>query len=212
MSDVSALAPVDIPGLATVEGAGDIDALKRASVAAVVWQRRTPRALLRWIDDLDPAALPKARVIIRPDRVRTTVERVCDEAGTPAHAARGAFVEDVAMMAGVFAGLMGAPFLRLRLDPVTTNSCRRFHRDAVSARLVCTYGGMGTQYGVAPEGAEPEQIFTVPTGMPILLRGKLWPESPASGIVHRSPPIEGTGATRLVLVLDPIFDLAEDGA
>ncbi|MEM6422079.1 MAG: DUF1826 domain-containing protein, partial [Pseudomonadota bacterium] len=51
-----------------------------------------------------------------------------------------------------------------------------------------------------------------PTGMPILLRGKLWPESPASGIVHRSPPIEGTGATRLVLVLDPIFDLAEDGA
>ncbi|WP_255576234.1 MULTISPECIES: DUF1826 domain-containing protein [Jannaschia] len=27
--------------------------------------------------------------------------------------------------------------------------------------------------------------------------------------MHRSPPIEGTGATRLVLVLDPVFDLAE---
>jgi hypothetical protein len=27
--------------------------------------------------------------------------------------------------------------------------------------------------------------------------------------VHRSPPIQGTGQTRLVLVLDPIADLDE---
>ncbi len=35
----------------------------------------------------------------------------------------------------------------------------------------------------------------------------LWPEQPASGLLHRSPPIEGTGETRLVLVLDGVMDL-----
>jgi hypothetical protein len=80
--------------------------------------------------------------------------------------------------------------------------------DAVTARLVCTYRGTGTQYGVAENGRDPEQIFTMQTGMPILLRGTLWPVQPATGLVRLSPPIEGTGETRLVLVLDPIS--AED--
>jgi hypothetical protein len=44
----------------------------------------------------------------------------------------------------------------------------------------------------------------VATGAPILLRGTLWPGDPPSGLMHRSPPIEGTGETRLVLVLDPV--------
>ncbi|ESQ13777.1 MAG: hypothetical protein N838_33150 [Thiohalocapsa sp. PB-PSB1] len=30
------------------------------------------------------------------------------------------------------------------------------------------------------------------------------PESPRSGLLHRSPPIEGSGETRLLLVLDPM--------
>nr|WP_245926135.1 DUF1826 domain-containing protein [Ascidiaceihabitans donghaensis] len=30
------------------------------------------------------------------------------------------------------------------------------------------------------------------------------------GCLHRSPPIEGSGETRLVLVLDPIFDLEDE--
>ena len=44
---------------------------------------------------------------------------------------------------------------------------------------------------------------------PILLRGTLWQERPRTGLLHRSPPIEGTGETRLVLVLDPIDDPEE---
>lgn len=38
---------------------------------------------------------------------------------------------------------------------------------------------------------------------PDLLRGTLWLGKPASGLLHRSPLIEGTGETQLVLVLDP---------
>jgi hypothetical protein len=119
-------------------------------------------------------------------------------------------VDDIAALAEIFAGLMRARWLRLRLDVVTTNACRRFHIDAVTARLVCTYRGTGTQYGISTDGAEPRRIFTVPTGSPIVLRGTLWPEHPRSGLLHRSPPIEGTGETRALLVLDPVDDPGEE--
>ena len=74
----------------------------------------------------------------------------------------------------------------------------------MQARLVCTYRGTGTQYGTGLNGADPDRIFTVPPSSPIILRGTLWPEHPASGLLHRSPPIAGTGETRLLLVLDPV--------
>lgn len=124
----------------------------------------------------------------------------------PAGPERNRLIDDIAALADIFAEIMRARWLRLRLDVVTTNACRRFHIDAVTARLVCTYRGTGTQYGISADGAEPSRIFTVPTGAPILLRGTLWPERPRSGLLHRSPPIEGSGETRLVLVLDPVDD------
>ncbi|MEO1549526.1 MAG: DUF1826 domain-containing protein, partial [Pseudomonadota bacterium] len=68
----------------------------------------------------------------------------------------------------------------------------------------------GTQYGISVDGTEPARVFTVQTGAPILLRGTEWPEEPKSGLLHRSPPIEGSGETRLVLVLDPIFDPVDE--
>ncbi|MEM8851819.1 MAG: DUF1826 domain-containing protein, partial [Pseudomonadota bacterium] len=85
----------------------------------------------------------------------------------------------------------------------------RFHVDAIHARLVCTYRGPGTQYGLSTDGAPPTRVFTVPTGAPILLRGSLWPGE-ATGLMHRSPPIEGTGITRLVLVLDAVDENEDD--
>ena len=105
---------------------------------------------------------------------------------------------------------MQAPYLRLRLTAVDSNACRKFHIDAISGRLVCTYRGTGTQYGISRNERDPSRIFTVSTGDPILLRGTLWPEKPASGLLHRSPPIEGSGETRLVLVLDAISDLDDE--
>lgn len=36
------------------------------------------------------------------------------------------------------------------------------------------------------------------------MRGKLWPPGPDPQLLHRSPPIEGTGETRLMLALDPV--------
>lgn len=180
--------------------------LSQPDCAAVLWHRRPLESFQTWLDGLPPQHLPKARVILRPQDVRAAAEQICQACGTPAGAERARLIEDIAAMADIFAGLTKARFLRLRLDVVTTNACRKFHVDAITARLVCTYRGTGTQYGLRQGTEDPVQIRTLGTGSAILMRGTRWPEQPRAGFVHRSPPIEGTGQSRLVLVLDPIDD------
>lgn len=193
-------------GVGVADTPEDLSAIKRPDCAAAIWRRQPAPRFQSWIDELDPACLPNARLIVRPVDVRNAVLQTCEASGTPECRQRERLVDDVAALADIFAGLTPAPYLRLRFDVVTTDACRKFHVDAVTARLVCTYRGTGTQYGVSTDGAEPRHVYTVPTGAPILLRGTLWPEHPKSGLLHRSPPIEGTSETRLVLVLDPAMD------
>ena len=105
---------------------------------------------------------------------------------------------------------MNVDYIRLRMEVVSTNSCRKFHIDAVKSRLICTYRGLGTQYGMSMDGIDPKYFKTTPTSSPILLKGTLWIEENPKMILHRSPPIEGTGETRFVFVIDPIFDLENE--
>lgn len=193
-------------GVHMCDSAEELSAIHRPGVAAVVWQRNPMPSFLNWIEGLPPQSLPSARVILRPEAVRDTVCQICDSAGIPDCDERTYLIDDIAALADIFAGVMQTKWLRLRLDVVTTNACRKFHVDAVIARLVCTYRGTGTQYGTAKDDNDPEHIVTVPSCAPLLLRGTLWPEHPRSGLLHRSPPIEGCDETRLLLVLDPISD------
>ena len=187
-----------------------LSALHRPGCAATIWRRHPLPWFQSWIDALPPEQLPKTRMILRSKDIRDAAFQICEAAGIPGCGERERMIDDTAALADIFTGLMRAPYLRLRFDVVTTNACRKFHLDAVTARLVCTYRGTGTQYGISTDGAAPRRVFTVPTGAPILLRGTLWPERPKSGLLHRSPPIEGTGETRLVLVLDPINDVNDE--
>ncbi|MGX0878032.1 hypothetical protein ACSSV4_002728 [Roseovarius sp. MBR-154] len=196
-------------GVGVADCADDLDVISRSGVAAALWQRRVDPDWQAWVDGLAPATLPQLRVILRPDMVRDAAGAACDMAGLDESAARTWLVEDIGMLADHFAGLMQARFLRLRLDVIQTDACRRFHIDAVPARLICTYRGTGTQYGVSVDGEVPHRVFTTPTGVPLVLRGTLWPGDPSSGLLHRSPPIEGRGETRFLLVLDPLDDPEE---
>lgn len=197
-------------GVTLMDGPSAFEAFLSADCAAAVWNRRLPQDVAVWWSELPPDMLPYARVILRPEAVAKTMRQLCEAAELPARPERLWLEADVSDLAARFADMMQAPFLRLRLDVVITNACRKFHVDAIKARLVCTYRGTGTQYGCARDGADPEHIVTTPTGAPILLRGSLWPETPKSGLVHRSPPIEGTGETRLMVVLDPIHDPVDE--
>ena len=197
-------------GVGIASAAADLSVIHKPGCAAAIWRRQVGPGLQSYLDALDPAVFPRARIMLRPDTVYRTVTELCAASGMPDTDDRTAWIDDIALLAGQFAILTKAPYLRLRLEVVTTDACRKFHIDAVTARLICTYRGTGTQYGISTNGTEPSRVFTVTTGMPMILRGTLWPSDPPSGLMHRSPPIEGTDEARFVLVLDPIFDPEEE--
>lgn len=193
-------------GVAVAEKPEDLNVIRKPGCAAAIWPRQSQPGFQAWLDCLAPENLPNGRIVLRPEAVPDAVTRLCDIAQTPPCAERAQLIDDVAALAEMFADVMQPPFLRLRLQAVQTNACRKFHIDALTARLICTYRGTGTQYGISTDGNDPKRVFCVPTGSPIMLRGTHWPEHPLSGLLHRSPPIEGTDETRLVLVLDPVSD------
>lgn len=192
--------------VAHVDDADGLSALSRPEIAAAIWTRRLAPALQAWIDGLSPERLPSGRAILRPRDVDNTLHELCEIAQTPCDPERDLLIEDAATLARTFTDLTGAQYLRLRFDIVDNDACRKFHIDTVTARLICTYRGPGTQYGLAMNGSDPDRVFSVPTGSPICLKGKLWPGLSRSELVHRSPPIDGTGETRSLFVIDQIFD------
>lgn len=198
------------PGVGFAETAQDLSVIRKPGCAAAIWHRQVRPDLQSFLDRLDPEQFPRARAILRPDALHQTVRDLCNSAGMPETNARAMLIDDITMLADCFTDLTHAHYLRLRLEVVTTNACRRFHIDAVTARLICTYRGLGTQYGISTDGAEPKRVHTVATGMPMILRGTLWPSDPPSGLLHRSPPIEGTNEARFVLVLDPVINPEEE--
>ncbi len=146
---------------------------------------------------------------------------VSDVAGLPAMLARelrksgfagdaalhAALVEDVSRLAQAFCEAMDLATFELRLEVVRTDSCRKFHADYVTARLITTYVGEGTDWldeadaARAAAGLAPQHIGRLATFDVGLFKGKLATERPA---IHRSPPIGDTrGGARLLLVLNP---------
>ncbi|MEM6743626.1 MAG: DUF1826 domain-containing protein [Pseudomonadota bacterium] len=193
-------------GVDVVDGPEGFEAIRRPDCAAVLWPRRAPEGVSAWIEALPPRRLPSGRVHVPADRAGQAAAGLADAAGMPDGPGRDWLVADVQRLASAFAAAMGAGRLRLRFDAVSGDACRKFHVDSLTARLICTYRGSGTQFGTSPNlatRAEPPVVFAAPLAAPLLLRGTRWPETPASGLLHRSPPIEGTGETRLLLVLDP---------
>lgn len=193
-------------GVSVAEQAEDLSVIHRRDCAAAIWNRPALPDCEAWLDALTPEQLPRARLILRPDAVARSVTHLFDGAEIPACAERDQLTADFAKLAELFSQIMTVSYVRLRLDVVQSNACRKFHVDTVRARLVCTYRGTGTQLGLPDPNDEPQCLLTVPTGAPIVLRGTKWPEYPRSGLLHRSPPIEGTGETRLVVVIDPVID------
>jgi hypothetical protein len=202
MSDTTA-------GVTVAKAPEDLHRISDHGCGGVVWHRQPLVGFQSWIDAVDPDNLPSGRLLLRPDAVRDAMTMLCDAAQTPVGPQRMRLIDDIAALADIFGDVMQTHFLRLRLAKITRNACRKFHVDAITARLICTYRGPGTQYGVSHDATDPKRVFTTPTGSTIVLRGSRWLENPISGLLHRSPPIEGTGETRLVLVLDPVLDEGE---
>ena len=196
-------------GLALAQPPQDFSIIRDPDYAAVFYQRQMSSGALAWLASLGPACLPKARVILRQDRVHSALVQICDMSRIRFCVERDAFIAHAKRLSHAFMHVMKAPYLCLSFDVISHNACNRFHVDAMTARLICTCRAAGTQYGLANAAGDPETVHTVPTGAAIVLRGKRWPPKAKVDLVNRSPPIQGTGQTRMVLVLDQIAILDE---
>lgn len=94
-----------------------------------------------------------------------------------------------------------SPRYTLRLEYVTDDACRKFHKDNTDIRLITTYLGRGSQWiETRPEGPEPEirEMATFEVGMFLGERCNR-----QDHVFHRSPPIEDTvGSERFLMVID----------
>jgi len=130
-----------------------------------------------------------------------------DSGGYPKGSARDWLITDAAQLLDAFCSIMRIDRAEVRLELVTTDSCRKWHSDYVPARLITTYVGEGTQWlkgqdaDRVSEGLDPADIQSLETGHVGIFKGKLATSRPA---IHRSPPISGTGARRLLLVINPV--------
>jgi hypothetical protein len=108
---------------------------------------------------------------------------------------------DVAFLARLFATVTQAASVRLRLEHVSDNACRRHHVDAVRLRLLCTYAGPGTEWVDA--AGERRRMPRFQVG---IFKGSAYPEA-APRVLHRSPPVEHLPPrrrSRLLLCIDEL--------
>jgi hypothetical protein len=113
-----------------------------------------------------------------------------------------------------------APRFRVVFGTVRGDQCRKFHTDMLKFRLITTYLGPGTEW--LEESNVDRAALNDPPACPVAANAAIVRDSAAiqrarSGdvlimkgagaaglrraVVHRSPPIEGTGVVRLVLAL-----------
>ena len=144
------------------------------------------------------------------------MEPLLNECGLPKGKMRALLVSDVDNLVSAFARVARTDLVDVRLESVSGDACWRFHRDCVAARLLTTYHGPATEW-VRPRHAEAalraQKLFKGPIEHlrahdVAIFKGSR--AGPASGIVHRSPPIAGTGRRRLLLCLNKPSDASPE--
>lgn len=197
---------VDVKERSIAFMAGNVEALhaiRDNGVALAIWERSAPPGL----SDLILEGIADIRFTTEIDALSALLDNALDDAGHRRGIARDILHNDILALANRFAEIMQNEHVEIRLEHVTTNACKKFHTDYVTARLITTYLGQGTQWIDGDDGAdcdcgEPHNIQQMQAGHVALFKGRLW--SSHSPAIHRSPPIEGTGEERLMLVVNPV--------
>jgi hypothetical protein len=137
--------------------------------------------------------------------------------------ARDFLRDDVERLAALYGALCEGTRPRVGLLVVDSDACAKFHTDHVGLRLIVTYCGPGSEW-VAEEGVDRRYlgcelplaeanariafdagaVRRAAPGDILILKGDAWPGNGGRGVVHRSPPIQGTRIRRLVLKLDDL--------
>ncbi|MEL6823471.1 MAG: DUF1826 domain-containing protein [Calditrichota bacterium] len=184
---------------------GALHEISASDCSLAVWQRELPLD----VTDLLRSDPEDIRITVSSHDPEATLRGALDKSGFPEGGTRQELVEDMLTLCHLFCDLNACPSIEIRLEVVTGDSCWKFHCDYVEMRLITTYDGRGTQWldernaQRLADGFEPDEVNELRTGDVGLFKGRLGNGPPA---IHRSPPIDGTGEKRLLLVLNPVND------
>jgi hypothetical protein len=181
-----------------------LDRIHEPAVHLALWQRPRP-ASLNWLDTLDFDEIDDVQEQLAMADLAATLPAALTRAGYAENLRGSVLATEIATLARHFARIMTRDAFRLRLEVVETDACRKFHADNVEARLLMPLTEPGTQWIEADAGPDTP-INHLAAGEVGLFKGRIWAETPA--ILHRSPPIAGTGRSRLLLVLDTPLPIA----
>ncbi|MYM00193.1 DUF1826 domain-containing protein [Novosphingobium sp. FGD1] len=179
------------------EDSAVLERIHERHVQLALWQRRRPRAL-DWLDSLDFDEIDDVQKTLAVESLAFCLPGILLEAGYP-DGAHTALSQEIGTLACLYAQIMEVESIRMRLEIVETDACRKFHMDNVKARLLMPFTEPGTEW-IEVDAAPDSQVRHLRAGAVGLFKGRIWAETPA--ILHRSPPIAGTGVSRLLLVLD----------
>lgn len=188
----------------TVPAPGRLAVIRHPGVNLAIWNRRLPVGLRVWLGRVDLAAMGSHRWELPVQGLRPRLLDRLAGLPLPSGAGRAAFSADLAALAARYAALADTDTVQLRLEAIDHDACRKFHTDAVGIRLITTYVGPGTQW--IDQSAGGERVRQLAPGHVGLFKGSAWGDGP--GILHRSPPMAGTGRVRLLAVVDAV---REDG-
>lgn len=138
---------------------------------------------------------------------------------------REALLEDIRLIAEVYADLLGCDEIALRFEVLDSVMCPRFHVDRTGIRLICTYRGSGTEWindelvdrGKLGPGRpdlpdEASGLFDERTTIEsanlfdlVFFKGSLWQGNSHRGSIHRSPAV-ASGERRVVLIMDALWN------
>ncbi|WP_242010160.1 DUF1826 domain-containing protein [Acetobacter conturbans] len=99
-------------------------------------------------------------------------------------------VEDMLDRVRLYQRLTGVGNVRFPLERIFGDSCRRFHVDHVTLRLLCTYASPGVQW----KFTDAHAIHETKAGVVTVLKGLCSPGwSETGAVLHHSPPLFGAG-------------------
>ena len=200
--------------IVTCDRAEGLTAIGNPGMELVIWRRELPWRLQTWLDRINASCLPDLRVAVQPCDLRRAVEPHFDDCGMPPGDMRDLLLGDLEDLVSAFAMVTRSDIVDVRLEGVSHDACWKFHRDCVDARLLTTYRGPATEW-VQPIDAEralrEQKSYAGPLQRLRVHDVAIFKGScvgPGRGIVHRSPPITGTGCTRLLLCLNELSDIS----
>jgi hypothetical protein len=137
---------VGIPrGVGIASDPSILGSIVEPGIAMAIWERRVPSVLAELIAREDLNGFTGIRIEASiPDAARMIYEAL--DASTFSAEAVSVLGADIDDLMRLYADATGDDQIDIRLERITGDACRNYHADYVTARLLTTYRGQGTQW------------------------------------------------------------------